>query len=1010
MIEIDVDSIRNEKLELETHLQKIIDDSDKFKIEKFENLEFEKATIEKELRELQLKLRDSEDELLESKSLIVVVNQLSVEVLKVDIGEKQPIELLQELGDMIKLLRDDNELFGATIKSLETNKIELEALLSTKSEQEVAFESKISELETVVSQWQEYAAGLETEYNSVFSRLSETETQVADNNRETEVTKSALAEVQQENSQLMETCNLLQSQLKELESQASVASLAQETIANLEKDLQDSRDLLEAQNIRLNETETLQARLMELESDKQQSEATVALLNDELAQLQLFKAETDLYIEQLDGDIKIYKSNEEQALSSIDSYIAVVSSMEAEKDELCKKVEILENEMKAVTEKKEQEFAALNVEFKALQMSFGEYKTKAENLESTSCALSAQIEHLQADAKVMKDNTDSYINQLIGDIEIYKNNEQSAMASLDEYSAAIQSLEQERDSYYGEANDLRSETLKLKEEIYSLKSEIEKLQTHTITMEENQKKKATNINQETEFMSNLDHAQNDIKYLQQEVLRLESRVSFLPEEYEELSRKAALADEYISQLDLKSNEVQEIKGRFEEIQAKYLELQTTSATLIQQNQEEFDELARLYDVAVKEIESYSIGQHAASKQFLEQQQGHLNYSSIIAALEQENSVLKSEAEHLRKQPADSLEQTRRAIQLESELSESRKFVFELESALRMAREASRQYESRFLTLESDLNHALAERDKIIHEYDEAINQEREMSKQMLSYKIQGIRSSYDAALEDMNHRHIQLEQILDEAQSTLAMERESFHRREQALIEELSYTPGRNSRSSRFVYQNQREVDPEKSEILADLQQAHKDNKDLRRQLDNNLSQFTKEKFDLLRSIEELKSSSNGNILETDAGLIIQQLQHQKNEIEFQLSKKEEKLMELEALIKKSKNPQNSNVEIMDLEKQKKALEKILFIREEELSEAQQKISALMTREQNNHGKDLDFDSSPLKKPISQVRNELAALVRFTDEITGVLFRFFYEIFKRDNPFKTQRKYFEIQE
>ena len=1009
-------------------MQKIIADNDKLKIEfeqigsreKFENLEFEKATMEKELLELQLKLRDSEDELLQSKSLIVVVNQLSVEVLKVDLGERQPIELLQELGEMIKLLRDENELYGSMIKSLETNKIELEALLSTKTEQEVVFESKISELETVVSQWQEYAAGLETEYNSVCSRLSETETQVADNNRETEVTKSALADVQQENSQLMETCNLLQSQLKELESQASVASLAQETISNLEKDLKDSRDLLEAQNIRLNEIETLQARLMELESDKQQSEATVALLNDELAQLQAFKAETDLYIEQLDGDIKIYKSNEEQALSTIDSYISVITTMEAEKDELCKKVEMLENEMKAVTEKKEQEFAALNDEFKALQMSFGVYKTKAENLESTNCELSAQLEHLQADAIVMKDNTDSYINQLIGEIEIYKNNEQSAMASLDDYSAAIKSLEQERDSLFGEANDLRDETLKLKEEIYSLKSEIETLKTHTITMEENQKKTVTIINQETELMSNLDEAQNNIMYLQQEVLRLESqlkesemiassRISFLPEEYEELSRKAALAGEYISQLDHKSNELQEVKGKFEEIHAKYLELQTSSATLIQQNQEEFDELARLYNLAVKEIESYSNGQHAASKQLLEQQQGHLNFSSIIAALEKENSVLKSEADHLRKQVADSVEQTRRAIKLESELSESRKFVFELESALRMAKEASRQYESRCFTLESDLNHALAERDKIIHEYDEAINQEREMSKQMLNYKIQGIRSSYDAALEDMNHRHIQLEQILDETENTLAMERESFHRREQALIEELSYTPGRNSRSSRFVYQNQREVDLEKSEILADLQQAHKDNKALRRQLDNNLSQFTKEKFDLLRSIEDLKNSSNGNILETNAGLIIQQLQHQKNEIEFQLSKKEEKLMELEALIKKSKNPQNSNVEIMDLEKQKKALEKILFIREEELSEAQQKISALMTREQNNHGKDSDFDSSPIKKP-TRVRNELASLVRFTDEIAVVLIRFFDEIFKHDNPLKTQRKYFEIQE
>ena len=60
-----------------------------------------------------------------------------------------------------------------------------------------------------------------------------------------------------------------------------------------------------------------------------------------------------------------------------------------------------------------------------------------------------------------------------------------------------------------------------------------------------------------------------------------------------------------------------------------------------------------------------------------------------------------------------------------------------------------------------------------------------------------------------------------------------------------------------------------------------------------------------MQTIEDLKEHNEVGILETQAGSMIQRLQTQKNEIEFQLSKKEERLKEKKKKEKKEEKEES---------------------------------------------------------------------------------------------------------
>ena len=525
-----------------------------------------------------------------------------------------------------------------------------------------------------------------------------------------------------------------------------------------------------------------------------------------------------------------------------------------------------------------------------------------------------------------------------------------------------------------------------------------------------------------EYFAKLDSLNKELESYQSEVVQLQNTVAEL---------ESAASDRYNADMATMNQNLVDLRAENEQINAyctelntKYLEMEYNSTISLQQSQEEFDELARLYDAATKELDSIKNKQGTLSTQFIEHQKGQINFGTLVSTLEAEILVLKAETEHLRKQASESFEQSRQIMKLESELSESRNLIYDLENQVKVSKsdlQAARQIENRCFTLENELNQLVQDRERQNHDFEESIYQERQRAKQMLEYRIKEVRINYDMTLEEMNHRHLQLEQILDETENTLSMERETFHRREQSLLEELSFTQGRNSRNSRFPYPHRDvELENERLELIAELQQTQKENRTLRRELDGHLNRFAKEKFELMQTIEEYKDSSQG-ILHSEAGTMIQRLQNQKNEIEFQLSKKEESLKELENMLRKSKNGTTPNAEISDLEKQREALEKILFIREEELKEAQQKISHLMVNFEEHNAKDelyfanrsmekqLQILKSPSRSTIEQVRLDLSESVAYIDEISALLYKFFRSILGQKSLLRRQDAPVDIQ-
>jgi chromosome segregation ATPase len=388
-------------------------------------------------------------------------------------------------------------------------------------------------------------------------------------------------------------------------------------------------------------------------------------------------------------------------------------------------------------------------------------------------------------------------------------------------------------------------------------------------------------------------------------LREALRLIEIPDSVDSFQRLLLNESEAVKQwMDLYQNYQKESQKAKEASQIQIMELR-----------EEFDELAVLYDHTLRELEQLKaqlddhgvIRQGSLAGSFAAQDMAALN--KLLVSLEGERNSLNAEAVMM-KQKYESLLETKnkeldllnsklakievtdriameeyknRAQSLEFEVKELRMRLQDIGSELQRANHDFRNAEKRIFMLENErtalLDEQLQQKELFDNEMYHAINAEQLRARDHLNFKIKELKSGFDMTLNEMIRKQNQLEQMLDESERLLIADRETFHHREQQLLDELRYL--QKEGSARWGYEHRyTDLEQERMHLEEKLHQLHLENRRLRKAIDTQGSHFLKERYDMLSEIATLKAELEAMEFQTkenDQSRIVKTLQEQKS-------------------------------------------------------------------------------------------------------------------------------------
>jgi hypothetical protein len=413
-----IQSLRNKNDALTEELAEAVS-----KIDQFSRL-FQQSQVEKsELVRERDRLLESDLSLEQSKAEIEKLHQ-SIESL-----EKQKIELAARLKQLEltaqQEARDAKDL-SAKLQTQTDELAELRLELQTKREEAIEMASSLERLDNLESELESATAALteileelvtkEGELNQTRSELTETREELMTKERELTNSRSELTETHEElvtkERQLKETRSALE------ESQAESASLFE-----LEQDIEDLRNKLDASRERESE---LSQQLAVFRTSSQQSESTVAenaALKQQLEDVTSHKSELENKL--IDLEAKASKLDSVQ--SKLSDIQGKLESTEAENQQLLEELaaakqlpDQLEQRMKE-QEQLKSELAALQVEKDEIANKLAVARDQNNTLEAEAAelqrkneqvaALQCQIESLQSELEESRNSLETTLKE-----------------------------------------------------------------------------------------------------------------------------------------------------------------------------------------------------------------------------------------------------------------------------------------------------------------------------------------------------------------------------------------------------------------------------------------------------------------------------------------------------------------------------------------------------------------------------------------------------------------------
>lgn len=297
-------------------------------------------------------------------------------------------------------------------------------------------------------------------------------------------------------------------------------------------------------------------------------------------------------------------------------------------------------------------------------------------------------------------------------------------------------------------------------------------------------------------------------------------------------------------------------------------------------QEEFDELAMLFQAASKQVEELKREGHApsilgADSSFSIQERSVLN--NLALSLKSEKETIFSELQNLSHRldetralkdqaeykldgalmQIDRLEGRIRGVEddnrhLNSQLREADRIIDKSQADLQKAIRDLQILDERCRLTENDRDSAIADRNRLRDQMEMELMTEQQRSRETLNFKLKELRVNYESTFDELQRKLNHLELLLDESEKTLFDERSIHYQREQTLIEDLRFFKsgnrfnGENHNHSDFspeVHHDQRSI-----ELVAE-------NRRLQRALDSQSNEFLRERHSLQSQIDILNQN-----------------------------------------------------------------------------------------------------------------------------------------------------------
>jgi chromosome segregation ATPase len=417
-----------------------------------------------------------------------------------------------------------------------------------------------------------------------------------------------------------------------------------------------------------------------------------------------------------------------------------------------------------------------------------------------------------------------------------------------------------------------------------------------------------------------------VDLLQREIEDLSLGLEMSREESENVRKFLAVVQapsqsvEELRQLMLKeSDAVRQWMEHYQNYQNESLAIKESSQKQILELKEEFDELALLFETTNRELEQVKsqLDNHGAlrnkssssfqlnSEAMPIQELTSLNklvesletdrkaltneivmlkqkYESLLSTKQKELDLLNSKIGRMQTNDQIAVEEYKNRVQsLEFELKEVRSRLQDVTMNLQQAAHDVRHAEKRVAMLENERTVLIDEqhhqREMFDNELYHAVSAEQQRARDQLNFKLKDLRSSFDGTMNEMLRKQSQLEQMLDESERLLVADRESFHMREQQLLDELRFVG-----SGRWSHDSHRyaDIEQERMHLESKLHNLHMENRQLRKSIDTQGNQFLKDRYDLLNEIANLKADLENleyQLKDHDSNRIIKTLQEQKS-------------------------------------------------------------------------------------------------------------------------------------
>ncbi|KAJ3000962.1 hypothetical protein HDV02_000031 [Globomyces sp. JEL0801] len=783
-------------------------------------------------------------------------------------------------------------------------------------------DSKIEELETKLVE-------VEATNSNLSSALEELQTTSTTNNEfkeKEEAYQGQLETLKNEKLAIETELESLRQDTASLNEQLAVSTSINQDWQQYGVDAENQKAELFAQNEAFaSELESLKSQLTQLHSDTLQSESTTQLRIEELESYQTANVELlekindrDLKIDSLSQDLNrltldLQNSNDELNLLKA-SYSKLTTANTSDQEKYQKRNQSLNEELNRCIEALNQttsEFDILKTQCDALY----EEKTRLGLEVSSQGALAAQLQ-----------------------------------ARLDECDETIRSLRQE-------SSTMTSQLTSHKEQRHSGDdSELQAAYRHIEVLQSDITELATLLKNSEQQLIEQQKGSNDtshglgldrhIKQLQTVIEECERQNQSL-QDYLQSVHNGGTLDVLVEQLQRSlEEEVQsntKLRNALTDSQNDLLHLQNDKANEIARLNEEFDELARLYETATNEIKMLDnrLVTQSSNSPDKSNTQERVAVQKLVSSLENERNRLVNDTKQLQAKLDDIGKKLRIS---EAKLKDSevvnKEITLKLENATLASHESQAKYDAlqlELVQLKNELPQISAngqskaekdeiefyrseltrlqnilgyERSKFEEDLHNAILNEQRMGQDQLHVRLNELRNQFDIRMDQMVCKQQDTESLLNDLERILVEEREAFHRREDSLLGEIRHMQG-GYRDSRFGSSSYTQIDfeGERRNLENKVYDLQSENRRLQKFIDSQGHGFSKERYELMNEIALLKQGLEAyekNGTDDKSNRIIQKLQEQKNALEKILSTKESELRASELKVSQLFNEQRN--------------------------------------------------------------------------------------------------------